>query len=139
MNQSEKNRVNVLENVIYRQFKKNRRRTLSTFIGKRDKPEFEKILLHLIWRKFLSNNEIFIGEIQEVTDKIPEKFHCNPKKFQREEVVGVVLMREEKAFSEERKKLQVAPNCAALNSPKYVFCSWVPLSRCYRTKVMERC
>ena len=68
----------------------------------------------------MSNNEVFIEEIQEVTDKIfkefEKKIHCNPKEFQREGVVGVVLMREEKAFSEKKKKkkLQVAPNCAAL-------------------------
>ena len=36
-------RVNVLENVINRQGKKSKRRTVSTFIEKRDKPELEKI------------------------------------------------------------------------------------------------
>ena len=52
---------------------------------------------------FLSKNEVFIEEIQKVRQdfpEIPEKFHCNPKEFQREGVVGVVLMRGEKAFSE---------------------------------------
>ena len=48
----------------------------------------------------MSKNEVFIEEIQKVTDKISENFHCNPKEFQREEVIGVVLMREKKAFSE---------------------------------------
>ena len=66
-----------------------------------------------------------------------ENFHCNPKEFQREGVVGVVLMREEKAFSEERKNLQVAPNWAALKSLKSSFCWWLPLSRWYRTKVLD--
>ena len=47
--------------------------------------------------------------------EIPEKFHCNPREFQKEGVVGFVLMREEKAFSD-KKFLQVAPNCAALKS-----------------------
>ena len=57
-----------------------------------------------MWKKFLSNKKVLIEEIQKVTEEdfpeISEKFHCNPKEFQREGVVGVVLMREEKAFSE---------------------------------------
>ena len=44
-----------------------------------------------------------------------ETLHCILKEFQRKGVVGVVLLREEKAFSE-RKILQVAPNCADLKS-----------------------
>ena len=60
--------VNVLENVINRQSKKNRRRTVSTCVEKRDKPELEKILLYFKWRNFLSNNDVFIEEIQKVTD-----------------------------------------------------------------------
>ena len=66
-------RVNVLEKVINWQGKKNNRRTVSTFIEKRDKPELEKILLYLRWRKFLSNIDVFIEEIQKVTDKIFQK------------------------------------------------------------------
>ena len=61
-------RVNVLKNVINRQSKKNKRRTVSTFIEKRDKPELEKILLYFRGRTFLSNNDVFIEEIQKVTD-----------------------------------------------------------------------
>ena len=68
INQSEMYRVNVLENVINRQGKKNRGRTVSTFIEKRDKPELKKILFYLKWRNFLSNNDVFIEEIQKVTD-----------------------------------------------------------------------
>ena len=60
--------VNVLENVINRQGKKNKRRTVSTFIEKRDKPELEKIVLYFRWRNFLSNDDVFIEEIQKVTD-----------------------------------------------------------------------
>ena len=45
-------RVNVLENVINRQGKKSKRRTVSTFIENCDKPELEKILL-------ISDGEIF--------------------------------------------------------------------------------
>ena len=63
-------RVNVLENVINWQGKKNKRRTVSTFKEKRDKPELEKILLYFRWRNFLSNNDVFIEEIQKVTDLI---------------------------------------------------------------------
>ena len=66
-------RVNVLENVINWQGKKNKRRTVSTFIEIRDKPELAKILLYLRWRKFLSNIDVFIEEIQKVTDKIFQK------------------------------------------------------------------
>ena len=66
-------RVNVLENVINRQGKKNKRRTVSTFIEKRDKPELEKMLLCFRWRNFLSNNDVFIEEIQKVTDYIFQK------------------------------------------------------------------
>ena len=61
-------RVNVLENVINRQGKKSKRRTVSTFIEKRDKPELEKTLLYFRWTNFLSNNDVFIEEIQKVTD-----------------------------------------------------------------------
>ena len=43
-------RVNVLENVINRQCKKSKRRTVSTFIEKRDKPELEKFLLYFRWK-----------------------------------------------------------------------------------------
>ena len=50
--------------------KKNRRRTVSTFIEKRDKQELKKILIFFKWRIFLSNNEVFIEELQKVTDKI---------------------------------------------------------------------
>ena len=50
--------------------KKNKRRTVSTLIEKRNKPELEKILLYVRWRNFLSNNDVFIQEIQKVTDKI---------------------------------------------------------------------
>ena len=53
-------------------------------------------------------------------------------------MVGVVLMREEKAFSEEKKKiLQVAPNCAALKS--LIFLVGGLLSRWYRSKLLEGC
>ena len=48
--------------------KKNKRRTVSTFVEKRDKPELEKILLYFRWRNFLSNNDVIIEEIQKVTD-----------------------------------------------------------------------
>ena len=90
INQSEKkDRVNVLENVINRQGKKNRRRTVSTFIEKRDKPELEKILLYFIRRNFLSNNKVFVEDIQKVTDKIFQKFQKNftaiQKNFKEEE------------------------------------------------------
>ena len=61
-------RVNVLENVINRQGKKNRRGTVSAFIEKRDKPELEKVFLCFIRRNFLSNNDVFIEGIQKVTD-----------------------------------------------------------------------
>ena len=44
------------------------RRTVSTFIEKRDKPELEKISSYFRWRNFLSNNDVFIAEIQKVTD-----------------------------------------------------------------------
>ena len=54
-----------------------------------------------------SRRQDFLGSL--------EKFQRNPKEFQREGVVAVVLMIEDKAFSEEKRKiLQVAPNCAAL-------------------------
>ena len=66
-------RVNVLENVINRQGRKNRRGTVSTFIEKRDKPELEKILLYFRWRNFLSNNDVFIEEIRKVTGGIFQK------------------------------------------------------------------
>ena len=38
-----------------------------------------------------------------------------------------------------KKNLQVAQNCAALKSLEIVFCWWLPLSRWYRTKILERC
>ena len=44
------------------------KRSVSTFIEKRDKPEMEKILIYFRWRNFLSNNDVFIDEIQKVTD-----------------------------------------------------------------------
>ena len=43
---------------------------MSSFIEKRDKPELEKILLFVTRRNFLSNNDVFIEEIQKVTDYI---------------------------------------------------------------------
>ena len=98
--------VNVLENVINRQDKNNRRRTVSTFIEKGDKPELKKVLF------FFGNGEKFcLPMIQNGNSERCRldfqgnlvKFHCNPKEFQRE-VVGVVLMREEKAFSEGKKE-----------------------------------
>ena len=61
-------RVNVLENVINRQGKKSKRKTVSKFIEKRDKLDLEKNLLYFRWRNFLSNNDVFIEEIQKVTD-----------------------------------------------------------------------
>ena len=61
-------RVNVLENVINRQGKKSKRRTVSKFIEKRDILDLEKNLLYFRWRNFLSNNDVFIEEIQKVTD-----------------------------------------------------------------------
>ena len=61
-------RVNVLENVIKRQGKKSKRRTVSKFIEKRDILDLEKNLLYFRWRNFLSNNDVFIEEIQKVTD-----------------------------------------------------------------------
>ena len=61
-------RVKVLENVINRQGKKNISRTVSTFIEKRDIPELKKLLLLFKWRHFLSNIDVFIEEIQKVTD-----------------------------------------------------------------------
>ena len=46
----------------------NRRRTVSTFVGKRDKPELKKILIYSKWRIFLSNNDVFIEEFQKLRD-----------------------------------------------------------------------
>ena len=40
-------------------------------------------------KKFRNHRLDFLGNL--------EKLHCYPKEIQREEVVGVVLMREEKA------------------------------------------
>ena len=52
---------------------------------------------------------------QTKSSRKSRKISLQSKKIQREGVVGVVLMREEKAFSGEKKQfLQVAPNCAAL-------------------------
>ena len=49
------------------------------------------------------------------SSKKSRKISLHRKEFQREGVVGVVLMREEKAFSGEKKEfLQVAHKCAAL-------------------------
>ena len=47
------------------------------FIEKRDKPELKKILLDFKWSNFLSSNEVFIEEIQKVTDKIFQEFQKN--------------------------------------------------------------
>ena len=49
------------------------------------------------WRNSESRRQDFPGNL--------ETFHCNPKDFQREGVVGVVLLREEKAFTDEIKKI----------------------------------
>ena len=68
MNQSENVPCQRVRTVINRQGKKNKRRTVSTFIEKRDEPELEKILLYFRWRIFLSNSDVFIEEIQNVTD-----------------------------------------------------------------------
>ena len=99
-------RVNVLENVINRQDKKNRRRTVSTFVEKRDKPDlklfcyfgseeiFSLTMMYLL-KKFRESQTTFPGNL--------EKIHCNPKELQREGVIGVVLLREEKAFSEKKE------------------------------------
>ena len=46
------------------------RTTVSTFIGKRDKPLMEKNLLYVRWRNFLSNNDVFNEKIQKVTNYI---------------------------------------------------------------------
>ena len=61
-------RVNVLENVINRQGKKRKRRTVSTFLEKRDEPEVEKILLSFKGRNLFSNNGVFIEEAQKGLD-----------------------------------------------------------------------
>ena len=47
---------------------KEQRRTVLTFIEKRDKPELEKILLYFRWRNVWSNNDVFIEEIHKVPD-----------------------------------------------------------------------
>ena len=80
---------------------------------------------------FWSNRQDFPGNL--------EKFHCNPKEFQREGVVGVVLMREEKAFSEERKNFTSRTKLCCFKESLNFLLWWLPLSRCYRTKVIERC
>ena len=46
----------------------NIRRTVSTFIEKRDQPDLKKVLLHFKWRNFLSNIDVFLEEIQKITD-----------------------------------------------------------------------
>ena len=99
--------------------KKSKRRTVSTFIEKRDKPELEKIC-------YVSDEEIFwltmmyllkkFRKSQTKSSRKSKKLHCNRKEFRREGVVGVVLMREERHSAEKRNLLQVAPNCAALKS-----------------------
>ena len=67
------------------------------------------VQLCICWRNSESHRSSLQGN--------SEKFHCNPKEFQKGEVVVVLLLREEKASSCEKTKfLQVAPNCAALTS-----------------------
>ena len=57
--------------------------------------------------------------------KSQTRFSRNSRKIslqsKRKGVVGVVLMREEKAISEKRTKIQVAPNCAALKILVFFF------------------
>ena len=103
-------RVNVLENVINRrQGKKNKRRTVSTFIEKRGKPELEKILFYFRWRSFCLTMMYLLKKFRNSQTKSSpgnlDKFHCNRKEIQREGAVGVVLLREEKAVSGQKKIL----------------------------------
>ena len=113
-------RVNVLENVINRQSKKNRRRTVSTFKEKCDKPELKKILLYFKGRIFCLTMMYLLKKFRKSQtgfSRKSRKISLQSKKIQREERVCVVLMRQEKAFSEGKEEfLQVAPSCAALKS-----------------------
>ena len=81
----------------------------------------------------LSNNDVFIEESQKVTGNL-EKWHCNPKDFQKREGVGVVLLREEKAFSEERSFTSRTKLCCFLEC-----CLLVSLSSWYQFKFLGRC
>ena len=65
-----------------------------------------------------------------------EQFHCNPKEFQREEVVGVVLMRGEKAFSE-KKKVYKSHQIVMLYRVLYLVGGL--LARCNRDNLLEGC
>ena len=56
-------RVNVLENVINRQGKKEKRRNMSTFMEKRDKPELEKFC-------YISDEEFFCLTMMYLLKKV---------------------------------------------------------------------
>ena len=80
-------------------------------------------------KKFRKSQTRFSGKPREIS--------LQSKEFQREKVVGVVLMGEEKAFTEEKENLT---SCTKLCCFKESFILGAGLlSRWYRSKFLGRC
>ena len=113
--------VNVLENVINRQDKNNRRRTVSTFIEKGDKPELKKVLF------FFGNGEKFclpmmyllrkFRTLQTRLSRKSTKISLQSKRISKRSGRCCIDERGESIQRRKERILQVAPNCAALKSP----------------------
>ena len=109
-------RVNVLGNVINRQA----RRTVSTFIEKRDKAESKKIC-------YISDGEIFSLTMMYLLKKSRKSQTKSSKKYRKISLQSKRISKrrsgrcciDERRESIQRRKekfIQVAPNCAALKS-----------------------
>ena len=113
-------RVNVLENVINRQGKKNKRRTVSTFIEKRDKPELEKSLIYFRWRIFFLTMMYSLKKFRKSQTRFSRKtrkISLQSKRISKRRS-GRCCIDERRESMQRRKEriLQVAQNCAALKS-----------------------
>ena len=76
-------RANVLENVINRQCKKSKRRTVSTFIEKRDKPELEKFLFYFRWKNLCLTMMYLLEKFRKSQTKSSRKSRKNSLQLER--------------------------------------------------------
>ena len=132
----------MLENVKNRQSKKNKRRTVSTFIEKRDMPQLEKIC-------YVSDEKIFCLTMM-----------CSLKKFRKSQTrfsrkcrkISLQSKRiskrrsgrcciDERRESIQRRKERIFTSrtkvCCILES--FIFNGGGLVSRCYRAKLLEGC
>ena len=112
-------RVNVLENVINRQGKKNKRRTVSTFIEKCDIPELEKSLIYFSWRIFFLTMMYSLKKFRKSQTRFSRKtrkISLQSKRISKRSGRCCIDERRESIQRRKERILQVAQNCAALKS-----------------------